>query len=168
MTEQVRDLLQARSGVEGAARHGVTQPVRVDRAQPGPLGGPGHDATDTRALQRAVRCSGLHEHGSCRGVGSSLAQVVHDGPADVAHSEVQQRFVDLARNRRAVGGGAAAAQNLQKQFSVMQLISAYRFQGNRVADIDPLKLVPIQEQSRARIREVITELGLLESVHATA
>ena len=31
-----------------------------------------------------------------------------------------------------------------------------------------LPLVPIQEQSRARIREVIAELGLLESVHATA
>jgi 4-hydroxy-tetrahydrodipicolinate synthase len=31
-----------------------------------------------------------------------------------------------------------------------------------------LPLVPIQEQSRARIRQVIAELGLLESVHATA
>jgi 4-hydroxy-tetrahydrodipicolinate synthase len=31
-----------------------------------------------------------------------------------------------------------------------------------------LPLVPIKEESRARIREVITELGLLESVHATA
>src|SRR5712664_3337052 len=31
-----------------------------------------------------------------------------------------------------------------------------------------LPLVPIQDQSRARIREVIAELGLLESVHATA
>jgi 4-hydroxy-tetrahydrodipicolinate synthase len=31
-----------------------------------------------------------------------------------------------------------------------------------------LPLVPIQEQSRTRIREVITDLGLLESVHATA
>ena len=31
-----------------------------------------------------------------------------------------------------------------------------------------LPLVPIQEKSRARIREVITELGLLETVHATA
>jgi 4-hydroxy-tetrahydrodipicolinate synthase len=31
-----------------------------------------------------------------------------------------------------------------------------------------LPLVPIQEKSRARIREVISELGLLESVHATA
>ena len=31
-----------------------------------------------------------------------------------------------------------------------------------------LPLVPIQEKSRDRIREVITELGLLETVHATA
>lgn len=31
-----------------------------------------------------------------------------------------------------------------------------------------LPLVPIQEQSRARMRQVIAELGLLESVHATA
>ena len=31
-----------------------------------------------------------------------------------------------------------------------------------------LPLVPIQEQSRARIRQVIVDLGLLETVHATA
>ena len=31
-----------------------------------------------------------------------------------------------------------------------------------------LPLVPIQEQSRARIRGVIAELGLLETVHAVA
>jgi 4-hydroxy-tetrahydrodipicolinate synthase len=31
-----------------------------------------------------------------------------------------------------------------------------------------LPLVPVEEQSRARIREVLVELGLLESVHATA
>jgi 4-hydroxy-tetrahydrodipicolinate synthase len=31
-----------------------------------------------------------------------------------------------------------------------------------------LPLVPIQEQSRARIRQVISDFGLLESVHATA
>jgi hypothetical protein len=28
--------------------------------------------------------------------------------------------------------------------------------------------VPIQEHSRTRIRQVISDLGLLESVHATA
>lgn len=31
-----------------------------------------------------------------------------------------------------------------------------------------LPLVPVEEKSRARIREVLSELGLLESVHATA
>jgi 4-hydroxy-tetrahydrodipicolinate synthase len=31
-----------------------------------------------------------------------------------------------------------------------------------------LPLVPVQEQSRVRIREVLVELGLLESVHAAA
>jgi 4-hydroxy-tetrahydrodipicolinate synthase len=31
-----------------------------------------------------------------------------------------------------------------------------------------LPLVPIQEQSRTRIRQVLNDLGLLESVHATA
>jgi hypothetical protein len=30
-----------------------------------------------------------------------------------------------------------------------------------------LPLVPIQEKSRNRIREVIAELGILESAHAT-
>ena len=68
-------------------------------------------------------------------------QKLDDGPADVAHSEVQQRFIDLARSQRPGGGGEAAQRNLQKQFSVMQLISAYRFQGNRIADIDPLQRI---------------------------
>ena len=31
-----------------------------------------------------------------------------------------------------------------------------------------LPLVPVQEKSRARIREVITGLGLLETAHANA
>ncbi len=66
-------------------------------------------------------------------------QKLDDGPADVAHSDVQQRFVELARNRRPLVSSEAVQQNLQKQFAVMQLISAYRFQGNRVAEVDPLK-----------------------------
>ena len=67
-------------------------------------------------------------------------QKLDDGPADVDHSEIQQRFVELARSRRTGGGGSEAAQrNLHKQFSVLQLISAYRFQGNRIANVDPLK-----------------------------
>ena len=67
-------------------------------------------------------------------------QKLDDGPADVDHSEVQQRFVELARSRRSGGSSSEAThRNLQKQFSVLQLISAYRFQGNRIANVDPLK-----------------------------
>jgi 2-oxoglutarate dehydrogenase E1 component len=67
-------------------------------------------------------------------------QKLDDGPADVDHSEIQQRFVEMSRSRRSGGGSTEATQrNLQKQFSVMQLISAYRFQGNRIANVDPLK-----------------------------
>ncbi|MDH4151048.1 MAG: thiamine pyrophosphate-dependent enzyme, partial [Betaproteobacteria bacterium] len=66
-------------------------------------------------------------------------QKLDDGPADVIHADVQQRFVELARSRRPMISAETVQQNLQKQFSVMQLISAYRFQGNRIADVDPLK-----------------------------
>jgi len=66
-------------------------------------------------------------------------QQLDDGPADVSHSEVQERFVEMAKSRRPAGGSDLAAKNLQKQFGVMQLISAYRFQGIRIADIDPLQ-----------------------------
>ncbi len=65
-------------------------------------------------------------------------QRLDDGAPDVSHAEVQQRFAALARERRPVESGAAA-KNLQKQFAVMQLISAYRFQGCRVAEVDPLQ-----------------------------
>ncbi|MDH5535273.1 MAG: 2-oxoglutarate dehydrogenase E1 component [Betaproteobacteria bacterium] len=69
-------------------------------------------------------------------------QKLDDGPRDVSHAEVQDRFVALARTtRRAAAVTPAAgptAQDLQKQFGVMQMISAYRFQGCRVADVDPL------------------------------
>lgn len=65
-------------------------------------------------------------------------QKLDDGPADVPHAAIQQHFIDLSRNRR-LGVSEQSAEIQKKQFAVMQLISAYRFQGNRVADIDPLK-----------------------------
>jgi len=65
-------------------------------------------------------------------------QRLDDGPADVSHTDVQERFAQLARERRPTAAGAGP-QTLQKQFAVLQLISAYRFQGCRVADVDPLK-----------------------------
>ncbi|MFM9967639.1 MAG: 2-oxoglutarate dehydrogenase E1 component, partial [Burkholderiales bacterium] len=64
-------------------------------------------------------------------------QKLDDGPRDVSHFAVQDRFAAMAKERRAPAA-VAPADGFQKQFSVLQLIAAYRFQGCRVADVDPL------------------------------
>ena len=64
-------------------------------------------------------------------------QKLDDGPRDVSHSEVQERFAAMAKAPRPQAA-AMPADGFQKQFSVLQLIAAYRFQGARVADVDPL------------------------------
>ena len=64
-------------------------------------------------------------------------QRLDDGPRDVSHAEVQECFIALARERRPAAAGPDA-RDLQKQFAVLQLISAYRFQGCRIAEVDPL------------------------------
>jgi len=69
-------------------------------------------------------------------------QKLDDGAPDVSRFAVQERFEKLAREwrARAVGGPTPAGEGIwQKQFAVLQLISAYRFQGIRLADLDPLK-----------------------------
>jgi len=68
-------------------------------------------------------------------------QRLDQGRADVSHFDVQERFANLARERRAAGPVTVInrPQLGEKQFGVLQLISAYRFQGARHADIDPLK-----------------------------
>src|SRR3954467_14323100 len=67
-------------------------------------------------------------------------QRLDDGPRDVSHEEVQQRFIDLAKNKRPVAAESATAQPRvsEKQFAVFQLITAYRTLGARLADVDPL------------------------------
>ena len=65
-------------------------------------------------------------------------QRLDDGAPDVSHAEVQERFARLARERGPAAAGPSP-QALQNQFAVLQLISAYRFQGCRVADVDPLR-----------------------------
>jgi 2-oxoglutarate dehydrogenase E1 component len=65
-------------------------------------------------------------------------QRLDDGPRDVSHAEVQERFARLARERRPVAAGGVQSQLGEKQFAVLQLIAAYRFQGARHADVDPL------------------------------
>src|SRR5689334_12269519 len=66
-------------------------------------------------------------------------QRLDDGPRDVSHEEVQQRFVDLAKTRRAAPQGErTTSQFAEKQFAVFQLITAHRTLGVRHADVDPL------------------------------
>ena len=67
-------------------------------------------------------------------------QRLDDGPRDVSHAEIQERFARLARERRpaAVVAGGVPSQLSEKQFAVLQLIAAYRFQGARHAAVDPL------------------------------
>ena len=66
-----------------------------------------------------------------------------DGSAqsrDVAHAPIVQSFAERSREGtlqpRLMGGDAASA---RKQVFVQQLVAAYRFLGNRWADLDPLK-----------------------------
>jgi 2-oxoglutarate dehydrogenase E1 component len=63
-------------------------------------------------------------------------QKLDDGRPDVSHQAVQERFAALAKNAPAA---ARPVQNWQKQFGVLQLVSAYRFQGFKQADLDPLE-----------------------------
>jgi 2-oxoglutarate dehydrogenase E1 component len=63
-------------------------------------------------------------------------QRLDDGPGDVSHAEVQKRFVEIARQKP--GAAAGKPQLNEKQFGVLQLIAAYRFQGVRHANLDPL------------------------------
>jgi 2-oxoglutarate dehydrogenase E1 component len=67
-------------------------------------------------------------------------QRLDDGPRDVSHTEVQERFMLLAKQRRAAVSAAPGArpQLSEKQYGVLQLIGAFRFQGARHANVDPL------------------------------
>ena len=67
-------------------------------------------------------------------------QRLDDGPADVSHTEIQARFARLAREGRPATAVAGVQGRLgEKQFGVLQLIAAYRFQGARHASVDPLE-----------------------------
>ena len=68
-------------------------------------------------------------------------QKLDDGAPDVSHAVVQERFAAMAKSRApafAVQGGAQSHLS-EKQFAVLQLIGAYRFQGVRHANVDPLR-----------------------------
>jgi len=66
-------------------------------------------------------------------------QRLDDGPPDVSHEEVRERFIDLAKSRRAAPAARPAPSQLsEKQFGVLQLIAAHRILGSRHANVDPL------------------------------
>ena len=90
-------------------------------------------------------------------------QRLDDGPVDVSHAEVQERFAHLTRERRPGVAGRPSPQAFQKQFAVLQLIAAYRFQGCRIADVDPL-----MRMEKPAIAELDPAFyGLTESDYAT-
>ncbi|MDO5640040.1 MAG: 2-oxoglutarate dehydrogenase E1 component [Neisseria sp.] len=62
---------------------------------------------------------------------------------DVAHRPIQESFANLAKHKAtAAVSGAIDFDLLQKQVSVLRLISAYRIQGSGAAQLDPLKRQP--------------------------
>ncbi len=68
-------------------------------------------------------------------------QRLDDGARDISHVAIQEHFAQLARQRRvlSVAAGTAERPRLgEKQYGVLQLIGAYRFQGARHANVDPL------------------------------
>ena len=61
---------------------------------------------------------------------------------DVAHRPIQESFINLAK-QKSQGGTAAKGEvdfnMMQKQVSVLRLMSAYRILGSRNANLDPLQ-----------------------------
>src|SRR5258705_11012295 len=58
-------------------------------------------------------------------------QKLDDGARDVSHAPVQEHFAQLAKQRRPTGAAQRegdAPQLSEKQYGVLQLIGAYRFQ----------------------------------------
>lgn len=75
-----------------------------------------------------------------------LAQLPGFATRDVPHGPVVAAFADAAKQPRLA---AAPATGDKRQVSVLQLITAYRFLGNRWANLDPLK-----RQERPAIHEL--------------
>ncbi|MGE5492417.1 MAG: 2-oxoglutarate dehydrogenase E1 component [Actinomycetota bacterium] len=71
-----------------------------------------------------------------------LAQMPGFVARDVPHAPVIAAFAEQAKDGGFRPAAAAAPIDDQKQVGVLQLINAYRFQGTRWADLDPLKRTP--------------------------
>jgi 2-oxoglutarate dehydrogenase E1 component len=72
----------------------------------------------------------------------ALPKVNGNALGDVSHSAIRAHFTELARHP-VMGMSTADAcsiEQVQKQAHVLQLINAYRHQGHRLANLDPLGL----------------------------
>ncbi|MGH8619869.1 MAG: 2-oxoglutarate dehydrogenase E1 component [Burkholderiales bacterium] len=65
-------------------------------------------------------------------------QRLDDGPRDVSHAPVQEAFAKMSRGARPTVVAGPGSQLSDKQYGVLQLIGAFRFQGARLANLDPL------------------------------
>jgi 2-oxoglutarate dehydrogenase E1 component len=68
-----------------------------------------------------------------------------NAPREQAHSEVIERFEQLARQPRQGIAGGLSAEAVEKQAAVLRLINYYRVRGHQAARLDPLGLVPPQK-----------------------
>ena len=82
---------------------------------------------------------------------------------DVVHSSIRESFAQLARQTPALGGASALAgmepEAAKKQAAVLRLINAYRTNGHRAANLDPLELrerrhVPDLDPGHHKLTEV--------------
>lgn len=71
---------------------------------------------------------------------SELPQV-NGTDKETIHSEVKQYFSELSKqNKRSQVSQPTDAEHERKQIKVLQLISAYRFRGHQLANLDPLSM----------------------------
>jgi len=65
-------------------------------------------------------------------------QRLDDGPRDVSHAPVLEAFAKRSRAARPTVVAGPGSQLSDKQYGVLQMIGAFRFQGARLANLDPL------------------------------
>ncbi len=71
----------------------------------------------------------------------SLPKVNNSTLGDVSHAAIREHFTELARHPvMTMSADACSIEQVQKQAHVLQLINAYRHQGHRLANLDPLGL----------------------------
>jgi len=69
-----------------------------------------------------------------------LTKEAANEPVDTPHSDVRERFIELAQAMPRIQGECIDPAAAEKQAAVLRLINAYRIRGHQNADLDPLQL----------------------------